>query len=182
MSSLIFIVSVLISIFMSVNGVFCDTYDDDTILEFYWEPATGNVHHYNIYLSTDGSEYVLVGTTPTAPTQENPYAIPIIAVDGKVYRLKVEAVDNEGNVGPMSDPSDPVTCKLRSPGDISGPRKGDIDNSGRVGSKDWSILCASFGKRRGIDARFDYRADVDYDDLVGLSDLNILRTYWGVIY
>ncbi len=181
MSLIIFTVSVLFSIFIPLTGAFCDTCDDDTVLEFYWEPATGNVHHYNVYLSTDGSDYVLVGTTPTAPTQENPYTVPITAVDGKVYRLKVEAEDAEGNVGPMSDPSDPVTCKLRSPGDISGVRKGDIDNSRRIGAKDWRILCASYGKRRG-DAGFDFRADVDYDDLVGLSDLNILRTYWGTIY
>lgn len=176
------IFAVLFSIFVPFNGAFCDTCDDDTVLEFYWEPATGNVDHYNVYLSTDGSDYVFVGTTPIAPTQDNPYAVPINAVDGRIYRLKVEAADSEGNVGPMSEPSDPVICKLRSPGDISGTRKGDIDNNRRVGAKDWSILCASFGKRRGIDASFDYRADVDYDDLVGISDLSILRTYWGTIY
>ncbi|MGQ9609416.1 MAG: hypothetical protein ACUVWN_08945 [bacterium] len=175
------IVTICILAFMPFNGGLCDTYDDDPVLEFYWEPATGNVDHYNVYLSTDGSDYVLVGTTPTAPTQENPYAVPITAVDGKVYRLKVEAADAEGNVGPMSEPSDPVTCKLRSPGDISCIRKGDIDDNRRVGSRDWSIFCASYGKRRG-EAGFDYRADVDYDDLIGISDLNILRTYWGVIY
>jgi hypothetical protein len=65
----------------------CDIYDDDTILEFYWVAASGNVHHYNVYLSIDGEDYFLVGTTYTAPTEEEPYIVPIVAEDGKGYQL-----------------------------------------------------------------------------------------------
>ena len=91
---------------------FCDTIDNDTTLEFYWGTATGSVAKYNVYLSTNGSEYVLVGETFNAPTESSPYAVPLVAVDGSAYQLKVEAVDAEGLAGPMSEPSDQVLCKL----------------------------------------------------------------------
>jgi len=163
-------------------GGYCDTIDDDNVLEFYWGAATGEIDHYNVYLSTNGSNYVLVGTTPTAPTQSTPYTVPVSASDSKIYQLKVEAADASGNVGHMSEPSDPVNCKLRSPGDVMGLYKGDIDGSLRICPRDWGMLCISWGKRRGIDSSFDYRADVDYDDLVGITDLNILKAHWGVVY
>jgi len=94
--------------------------DDDKLLEFYWDAASGNVHHYNVYLSIDGGDYALVGQTSTsdAPTQSAPYALPIQAINGKIYRIKVEAEDASGITGPMSEPSEPVLCLLPPPGAV----------------------------------------------------------------
>ena len=91
------------------------SFDDDTVLEFCWSPASGDVYHYNVYLSVDSSAYSLVGTTSTAPTPENPYTVSATAEDGKTYRLKVEAEDAGGRTGPMSDPSEMVVCDLLPP-------------------------------------------------------------------
>jgi hypothetical protein len=159
-----------------------NTYDDDTLLQFYWTAATGNVHHYNIYLSTNEANYTLLGTTHTAPTQTTPYSVPIKAEDGKKYRLKVEAVDAIGSPGVGSDPSDIVFCKLRSPGDINGKTIGDVDGNLKVGASDFTIISNSWGKQRGVDATFDYRADLDYNSIVDVSDFNILVNNWGKIY
>ena len=81
------------------------SYDDDIYLDFIWDPATGPVHHYNVFVSIDGGEYQLVGTTETTSYR-------LIGEDGHVYRVKVQAVDAEGNTGPMSDESDPVIVAL----------------------------------------------------------------------
>ncbi len=159
----------------------CDTVDDDASLEFYWTAATGNVDHYNVYLSTNERDYLPVGTTPIAPTQENPYAVPISAEDGKKYRLKVEAEDASNNTGPMSDPSDLVWCKFRSPGDVSGPTPADADGNLRVGAGDWALLCLSWDGQRG-NPPFDYRADFNYDDIVGVLDLSVIGSNWGNVY
>jgi len=167
---------------MSAAWVYCDTYDDDTSLEFYWAPATGNVDHYNVYLSINGANYTQVGTTPAAPTQATPYPVPVTSEDGHNYQLKVAALDATGAIGPESDPSDLVLCKLRSPGDINGTTKGDADGDLRVGARDWAILCTSWEKKRGIDSFFNYRADFDYDDLVNSSDYNVISSNWGNIY
>ena len=159
----------------------CDTVDDDTSLEFHWTAATGNVDHYNVYLSTNEGDYFQVDTTPIAPTQGSPYAVPVTAEDGKKYRLKVEAEDANNNTGPMSDPSDLVWCKFRSPGDVSGPTPADADENLRVGAGDWAVLCLSWDGQRGIPP-FNYRADFNYDDMVDILDLSIIGSNWGNIY
>lgn len=168
--------------YATVNYVYCDTYDDDTLLQFYWAPASGNVDHYNVHLSTNGANYAQVGTTPIAPTQESPYSIPVIAEDGNNYRLKVVAADAVGTVGPESDPSDLVLCKLRSPGDVNGKTIGDADGDLRVGARDWAVMCASWGQKRGVDSSFNYRADFDYDDLINDIDCSVISSNWGNIY
>ncbi len=161
----------------------CDTYDDDTTLEFHWAAASGDVVHYNVYLSIDGGNYVLIEPTVAspAPTEKTPYALPIAAEDGRKYQLKVEAEDTDGLTGPMSEPSDPVWCKLRSPGDANGATAGDIDGDSRVGVKDWSIVCKAWNTQRG-DPNFDYRADLNYDDSVNLLDIVIVSSNWGNSY
>ena len=83
------------------------TYDNDTSLDFTWETASGDVDHYNVYVSIDEGEYDLVGTT-----SETSYTVE--GSDGHTYKIKVEAVDAAGNTGPMSDESDPVTVSLTS--------------------------------------------------------------------
>jgi len=80
-------------------------YDNDTELKFTWTAASGNVDHYNVYVSTDGGEYALTGTT-----SETSYIV--TGSDGLTYKIKVEAVDAAGNVGPMSEESDSVTVSL----------------------------------------------------------------------
>ncbi len=86
---------------------FATTYDDDTNLDFFWEASQGNVHHYNVYASVDGGEFMRVGTTNT-----NSYVLE--GEFGHSYRLKVEPVGTDRSVGPISLPSDVVTCQAKS--------------------------------------------------------------------
>ena len=95
------------------------TIDYDEKLEFYWSAASGVVHHYNVYLSIDGKDFYLVGTTDVLPTKEAPYQVPIVAKPVHSYRLQTEAEDADGSVGPMSEPSFPV-WRFRPP---ENPRK-----------------------------------------------------------
>ena len=130
---------------MSAAQSIGDTYDDDTSLEFYWEPASGDVEHYNMHVSVYenyGDPNSPTGPTTytgpsTAPTQESPYALPedVGIADGKGYSLVVNAV-GPGGEGPMSEPSDIVWCKIRSPGDVGGSIPADADgNLGLVGKQ-----------------------------------------------
>jgi len=96
--------SIVIIIF-AYGEAYSYDYDDDTDLDFIWTPATGNPDHYNVYLSVDGGEYKLVGTTKETSYRVN-------GEDDHIYRLRVQAVDSSGNVGPMSDESDPVLVAL----------------------------------------------------------------------
>jgi hypothetical protein len=183
-----FICSLLL---LSSTWILGDTYDDDTTIEFYWEAASGNVDHYDVHVSVYRKYHdpnsLLNTTTYTgpsaAPTQGNPYALPsgVNVEDGKGYRLKVNAVGPGGEEGPMSEESDIVWCKLRSPGDQNGQKPGDANGNMRVGAGDWGIILISWGTDRG-DIRYDYRADFDYDDSIGLSDLIIIAGNWGRIY
>lgn len=104
MKTTLFIYALSLSIAIFAYGEVY-SYDDDTDLDFVWTPATGNPDHYNVYLSVDGGDYTLVGTT-----RETSYRVS--GEDGHVYRLKVQAADSNGNVGPMSDESDPVLVAL----------------------------------------------------------------------
>ena len=172
----------IVALFMSASAqVRCDTSDDDPSLEFHWSAATGSVDHYNVYVSINGAAYSSVGTTSTAPTAQNPYALPIVAEDGKTYQLQVEAEDAKGTTGPMSDSSDLVWCKLRSPGDVNGQTVGDADGNLRVSAGDWAIMCLAWGLPRG-NSSFDYRADFNYDDTIDILDLTIVGSRWGNVY
>ena len=105
------IVILFLGLFIT-NNTFCNLTDDDVTLEFYWEPGPGPVVGYNVYLSTNGESFILISNTFLTPTIDAPYAIPITAVDGSSYSIKVEAFDANGVVGPMSEPSDSVLCRL----------------------------------------------------------------------
>ena len=104
---------------LPINNAFCNTTDNDTTLAFYWSAATGNVAKYNVYLSTNGGSYLFIGYTSSVPTISNPYIVPMTAVNGSSYRIKVEAVDPNGIVGPMSEPSDTVLCVLQYAGEAT---------------------------------------------------------------
>ena len=97
------IIDVIFILFLISIEAGAETYDDDTSLDFIWEVALGDVDHYNVYVSIDGGEYDLVGTT-----SETAYTV--TGSDGHIYRVKVEAVDAAGNVGLMSEESDLVIC------------------------------------------------------------------------
>ncbi|RKY05458.1 hypothetical protein DRP77_00895 [Candidatus Poribacteria bacterium] len=93
--------------------------DDDTSLDFIWEPASGDPDFYKIYVSVDWGEYVFFGTTPT-----NSCTIP--GEDGRIYRIKVQAAAEDGRVGPMSEESDPVLVALNPIGvELDWLEKGD---------------------------------------------------------
>ncbi len=176
-----FLTSVCFALSMLSVYAYTQTSDDDTCLEFYWDAATGDVDHYNVYLSIDQGDYSLVGTTAAAPTEGTPYALPVTAQDDRKYQLKVEAEDAGGTTGPMSEPSDIVWCKLRSPGDANGLTVGDANADLRVSAWDWAIMCAAWETQRGV-APFDYRADFNYDDSVNTSDHDIIKLNWGNVY
>jgi|GEM_PF-3148732 len=101
--------SICAALLISAAQVQCVTYDDDEQLHFYWSPASGNVHHYKVFLYIDGIKYPEEWTTTTVPTEEDPYLVPIDAEPGKAYQLQVQAVAADGiTTGPMSELSDPV--------------------------------------------------------------------------
>ena len=157
-----------------------ERYDSNTLLEFYWKAASGNVDHYDVYLSIDDENYYKVGRTPDAeaPTEKDPYPVPIVAEDGRKYRLKVQGVAANGTTGPMSEPSDPVWCMMSRPGYVKGENPGDVNGDLRVGPEDQEILSKAWGTRRGDDS-FDYRADLNFDGSVNILDLVIVGLNWG---
>ena len=139
-----------------------ETQDNDVKLGFYWSPATGDVHLYNVYVSVDYGSVTLIGTTPSAPTISNPYFITGKA--GKTYRIQVEAQDIEGDKGPRSDWSEPVIC---APGDVNYDGKVDLTDLITL-SRDWLSENSP--------------ADIDDDGTAGESDLQLIQEYWEYIY
>jgi len=86
---------------------YAERYDNDTSLDYSWEPASGPVDHYKVYVSVDnGLTFQMVGTTAT------PNYTLTGAKDLSTYRLKVQAVDASGNAGPFSNVADPTTVAL----------------------------------------------------------------------
>lgn len=81
------------------------SYDDDTSLDFIWDEASGNPDFYKIYVSKDGGAFEYFGQTET-----NSCTIP--GEDRHIYKIKVQAGRKSGEVGPMSDESDPVMVVL----------------------------------------------------------------------
>lgn len=78
-------------------------YDDDDITDFIWEAATGDVHHYNVYASVNDGAYALVATTPTESV-----ALVLNLVPGDKVVVMVEAADDKGATGDMSEASEDV--------------------------------------------------------------------------
>lgn len=84
------------------------TFDDDGVLEFFWDAATGNVHHYDVYVSINDGDFSLDGNTVSLPTAESLYILKTFIAIGSQVVVKVQAVDSLGGTGPMSEASDPV--------------------------------------------------------------------------
>ncbi len=81
------------------------TYTNDSPLSFIWGEASGTVDHYNVYVSVDGQPFELL-------EQADGCACELEAEDGRTYVVQVEAEDELGRVGPMSDPSDQIVVFL----------------------------------------------------------------------
>lgn len=84
------------------------TVDDDETLEFFWNPASGNVDHYDVYFSVNGGEFEFVGSVSDCPTEDALYALPIVAGPGDFHVITVQAVGAAGSVGQMSESCIPV--------------------------------------------------------------------------
>jgi len=90
------------------------TYVHQTPLQFTWDEASGEVDHYNVYVSVDGQPYEML-----AEAASNAFQLSVL--DGKSYQVQVDAEDAEGLTGPVSDCSDPVVVFLNgSAADIDG--------------------------------------------------------------
>jgi K319L-like, PKD domain/Fibronectin type III domain/Bacterial TSP3 repeat len=70
-------------------------------LSFSWDPASGQVDHYNVYLSVDDQHFELLEET-------NTNSCLVDVQEGRAYVLQVEAEDGVGRVGPLSDPSERI--------------------------------------------------------------------------
>lgn len=70
-------------------------------LSFTWDPASGQVDHYNVYVSVDDQHFELLEETTT-----NSCLVDV--QEGRSYVLQVEAEDANGQVGLMSDPSERI--------------------------------------------------------------------------
>lgn len=88
-----------------------------------WDPASGSVAHYNVYVSVDQAPYSLYGTAPT-----NTVNLPV--EDGARYLVQVEAEDPNGLTGPLSDPSEEIVAFLQGSAE-------DTDGDGM--SDSWEI-------------------------------------------
>jgi hypothetical protein len=81
------------------------TYVHESQLSFTWDPASGGVDHYNVYVSVEDGPYALLSEALTNSCQ-------FTGEDGKGYVVQVEAEDERGDVGPISDPSEKVVIFL----------------------------------------------------------------------
>ena len=127
------------------------TYVHESSLSFTWEPASGDVAHYNVYLSVEGQPYGLFCEAPTNFCQ-------VDGEDGQSYVMQVEAEDGSGTTGPISDPSEKIVVFLNgSANDTDGdgmpdsweasyglnpfdPGDGsrDLDDDGLTNSEEWA--------------------------------------------
>jgi len=87
--------------------IFSTSYDDDTTLDFVWEPSKPEelVDHYEVWVSKNGSKYKLLMTVKEPRCSFK-------AEDGAWYRVKVRAVSKDGKYSEFSDPSDVVVVRV----------------------------------------------------------------------
>lgn len=76
-------------------------------LQYTWTPASGPVDHYKVYVSVNNGAFVVAGETSDATP-----AYTLAAGVSGAYRVKVQAVNAQGRIGPFSEVSDPVTVDL----------------------------------------------------------------------
>jgi hypothetical protein len=127
------------------------TYAYDSPLSFRWDDASGPVDHYNVYVSLDGGPFELMDEVGTGTCQ-------VGAQDQRTYVVQVEAEDAQGNVGPMSDPSDQVVVFMNG-------SQEDTDGDGMTNA--WE---ASFGLNPFDPV--DAAGDLDSDGLTNLEEYN----------
>jgi hypothetical protein len=127
------------------------TYVHESSLSFSWEPSSGDVAHYNVYLSVEEQPYGLFCEVPTNVCQ-------IDGEEGKSYLVQVEAEDGSGTTGPISDPSEKIVVFLNGSADDTdgdempdsweatyglnpfdpGDGSGDLDDDGLTNSEEWA--------------------------------------------
>lgn len=139
------------SLLLDNVSTLAQTYVHESSLSFTWEPSSGDVAHYNVYLSVKEQPYGLFCKTPTNFFQ-------VDGEDGKSYVVQVEAEDGSGATGPISDPSEKIVVFLNgSANDTDGdgmpdsweasyglnpfdPGDGsrDLDDDGLTNIEEWS--------------------------------------------
>ncbi len=162
------------------------SYDDDTDLEFYWTPATGNVSYYDVYLfvydSPDAPEpsgeddYKWVDDTSdthgsSAPTRDRLYTLDGIIVEyGKGYQIQVAAVDASNDaikiVGRRSKPSNIVWFR----------KPWDVNMDGAVDLLDIEIIGSNLGKSATPEL------DINRDDAIDALDLALVGLHFRERY
>jgi hypothetical protein len=118
-------------------------------LSFTWDPASGDVDHYNVYRSVEDQPYSLLAEMTTNSCQFD-------GEDGKSYALQVEAEDGQGNTGPISDPSEKIVVFLNG-------SQEDTDGDGM--SDTWEV---AYGLNPYSPEDGD--ADLDGDGLVNVEE------------
>jgi hypothetical protein len=158
---LLIMITIIISVTLTAFPAYSVDYDDDTNLDFIWEPAIGPVDHYNVYASIDDHDYMIVGET-------NKVSYTLSGADNHKYRIKVQAVDAMKNVGPMSEGSDPVICRLVP---------WDVNRDGLINASDLTLVLQHFGQ---VITEFSApNPDVNGDGIVNILDLVIIAKKYG---
>jgi len=124
----LFIPCLIFGLLLTTQPAGSELIDNDNLsVKFTWTAATGNPEFYNVYVSNNSAEFVLVGTTPTTSYM-------LTGKNQHTYKIKVQAADSKGNVGPMSDESAPVTIMLP---DLN---MGDINADDIINAYDVSLV------------------------------------------
>ena len=124
-------------------------YVHNSQLSFIWDPASGDIDHYNVYLSVEDQPYSLLAAVTTNSCQ-------VVGEDGKSYVLQVEAEDGRGITGPISDPSEKIIVFLNG-------SEEDTDGDGM--SDTWEV---AYGLNPYSPE--DGNADLDSDGLTNVEE------------
>lgn len=105
------IIAVFLFILAGFVFVFAQSQDDDTVLEFKWAAAPGNVNHYNVLVAivdvpdeidpSDITNYSIAGTylitdQYASPQPEALYPLPLVGQHGKIYYVIINAESAHG--------------------------------------------------------------------------------------
>jgi hypothetical protein len=112
------------------------------LIEFYFESSSSTIYGFNVYRSTDGTNYTEIGTenygTATSSSLDAPYYYydyDATLVTGTTYYYKVQAFDSSGNLSSMSPVASatfmtPFTVALTSP--AKGTTTGTLTSTSRT--------------------------------------------------
>jgi len=73
---------------------------------YHWTAAPGEVHHYEVCITTDGGECITLAVEPTETT------VTLEFEDNVVYTVAVRGVDNNQHPGPWSEASNPYAYTM----------------------------------------------------------------------